>query len=324
MSDRGGREDEFDWDPTPRRGESRREPGYEREYGRGEYGREGGSLDAPLSGGRGTGPSSGHGSQEPGRGVHRRGGRGGSSSSSGSGLYGSQIGPNMAQAGVAEVIGTAILVYAGTTVAVAASLAVPAIGTSLGSLAVPLTFGLVLTALVAALGHVSGAHFNPAVTLGLAATRKFPWDHVPVYLGAQLLGAILGAIATWITLGGPARSEAALASPGLTPDAGVLQAFFVEAAITFILVFVIISVATDERAAAGVAPIAVGFALAVAVFVGGPTTGGSANPARALGPIIVAWNNWDSALLYIIAPIIGGVLAALLYDRFVSKADAPG
>jgi len=105
-------------------------------------------------------------------------------------------------------VGTFILVHAGTTVAVLATLGVPVIGTAFDSLAVPLAFGLTLAALVAALGHVSGAHLNPAVTLGLAATRKFPWDHVPVYLLAQLLGAILGSIATWITVG-------AEAAPGL-------------------------------------------------------------------------------------------------------------
>jgi glycerol uptake facilitator-like aquaporin len=73
-----------------------------------------------------------------------------------------------------------------------------------------------------------------------------------------------------------------------------------------------------------VAPIAVGFALAAAIFIGGPATGAAVNPARALGPIIVAWNNWDVALIYIIGPIIGGILAAVVYDSFVSQADAPG
>jgi MIP family channel proteins len=313
VSDRGGREGDPGWEP-------RRDPAYGRDYEREE-----GLLDEPRTGGRRTGASSGRGARGSGRGgVRRRGGRGSSGSRSGTGLYGSEIGTNMARSGVAELVGTAILIYAGTTVAVAASLEVQAIGTTLGSLAVPLTFGLALVALVAALGHVSGAHLNPAVTLSLAATRKFPWDRAPIYLGAQLLGAIIGSIATWITLGAGAREQAALASPGLTGGVTFLQGFFVEAAITFILVFVVISVATDERVADTVAPVAVGFALAVGVFIGGPVTGGSVNPARALGPIIVAWNNWDTALLYVLAPIVGGVLAAVLYDSFISKADTPG
>ncbi len=83
-----------------------------------------------------------------------------------------------------------------------------------------------------------------------------------------------------------------------------------------------ISVATDDRVAAGVAPIAVGFALAAAIFIGGLATGAAVNPARALGPIIVAWNNWDSALIYIIGPIIGGILAAVLYDS-LSQSRRP-
>jgi len=239
------------------------------------------------------------------------------------GLYGSEIGSNMARAAVAEVVGTFILVYTGTAVAVAAILARPAVGPPFDSLAVPLAFGLVLVALVAAIGHVSGAHLNPAVTLSLAVTRKFPWSHVPAYLMAQLAGAVLAAFATWITLGGAARSDAALAAPTLAPGVGVLQGFVVEALITFILVFVVISVATDERVPGPVAPVAVGFALAAGVFIGGPVTGGSVNPARALGPIIVGWENWGTAPLYILAPIVGGVLAALLYDRFISEADAP-
>ncbi len=320
MSDRGGREDDLSWEPPPRRGSPRRDPDYDRDHERDDR-----LLDEPLSGESQSGTSSTRSSRESGRGgVHRRSQRERSGSGSGTGLYGSEIGANMAQAGTAEVIGTAILVYAGTAVAVASSLGIQAIGTPFGSLAVPLTFGLVLVALVAALGHVSGAHLNPAVTLSLAATRKFPWNYVPVYIAAQLLGAILGSIATWITLGGPARAEAALASPGFSEDVGFLRGFLVEAFITFILVFVVISVATDERVSDAVAPIAVGFALAVGVFIGGPITGGSVNPARALGPIIVAWNNWDTAIVYILAPIVGGVLAAFLYDSFIRKADTPG
>ena len=315
MSDRGGRDDfDLSWEkPSRRAGGSR-------------YDREDSPIEEPLSGGRRGEEEvfAGRSSRESGRGGTRRRSGGGSRQGSGTGLYGSEIGSNMSRAAVAEIVGTFILVYAGTTVAVLATLGDPVIGTPFEALAVPLAFGLTLAALVAALGHVSGAHLNPAVTLGLAATRKFPWNHVPVYVLAQLLGAILGAIATWITVGTEARSQAALASPGLGPGVGVLQGFIVEALITFILVFVVISVATDDRVADTVAPIAVGFALAAAVFIGGVATGGAANPARALGPIIVAWNNWDSALLYILAPTLGGVAAAFLYDRVISEADAPG
>ena len=96
----------------------------------------------------------------------------------------------------------------------------------------------------------------------------------------------------------------------------------VELLIAFILVFVVISVATDDRVPAGVAPLAVGFALAGGVLIAGPVTGGSVNPARTLGPALVA-GHFDAIWVYIIGPIAGGVLAALLYDNFISEADAP-
>ena len=315
MSDRGGREDDLNWE-LPQRGGTPRHRGYDRDEG---------LLDEPFANERGGGSSPGRASGSSGRGgVRRRTGGGRSGSGFGTGLYGSQIGSNVVPAAVAELIGTFVLVYTGTAVVVAAVLDRPITGLAYDSLAIPLAFGLVLVALVAALGHVSGAHLNPAITLGLAVTRKFPWNFVPAYIGAQLLGAILAAIATWITFGAEARNQVGLASPAPGPGTGFLQAILVEIFITFILVFVVMAVATDDRAPAGVAPIAVGFALAAAIFIGGPATGAAVNPARALGPIIVAWNNWDVALIYIIGPIIGGILAAVIYDRFVSRADAPG
>ena len=318
MSDRGGREDDLNWDLPRRRGGTPRDRDYDRDEG---------LLDEPFAGEREGGSGPGRASGPSGRGGVRRrtgGGRSGSGSGPGTGLYGSQIGSNVLPAAVAELIGTFILVYTGTAVVVAAVLDRPITNLSYDSLAIPLAFGLVLVALVAALGHVSGAHLNPAITLGLAVTRKFPWNFVPAYVGAQLLGAILAAIATWITFGAEARNQVGLASPAPGPGTGFLQAILVEIFITFILVFVVMAVATDDRAPAGVAPIAVGFALAAAIFIGGPATGAAVNPARALGPIIVAWSNWDVALIYIIGPIIGGILAAVLYDNFVSKADAQG
>jgi MIP family channel proteins len=243
--------------------------------------------------------------------------------SGGGGLYGSQIdSSHLVGAAIAELVGTFILVFGGTAVAVAAILARPTAGPAYDSLAVALAFGLALAAVVAAVGHVSGAHVNPAVTIGMAAAGKFPWNYTPVYIGAQLVGAVLAALATWLTFGGPARSEARLAGTYPAQGVGDLQAFLIEILITFILVFVVISVATDERAPAAIAPIAVGFALAVGVFIAGPVTGGSVNPARSLGPMIVA-GDLTSVWLYILGPIIGGALAALLYQRFLAQTEAP-
>jgi MIP family channel proteins len=239
------------------------------------------------------------------------------------GLYGSQIdASHMVGAAIAELVGTFILIFGGTAVAVGAILSRPTAGAAYDSLAVALAFGLSLAIVVAAIGHVSGAHVNPAVTLGMAATNKFPWQYVPVYVGAQLVGAILGALATWITFGGAARGEAKLAATYPAQGVGDLQAFLVEILITFILVFVVMAVATDDRAPAAIAPLAVGFALAVGVFIAGPVTGGSVNPVRSLGPMIVA-GDLTSVWLYVLGPIIGGVLAALLYDRTMAQTQAP-
>jgi MIP family channel proteins len=243
--------------------------------------------------------------------------------SGGGGLYGSQIDTShLVGAAIAELVGTFILVFGGTAVAVAAILSRPTAGGAYGSLAIALAFGLALAIVVASIGHVSGAHVNPAVTLGMAAVKKFPWNYVPIYIAAQLVGAVLAALATWLTFGGPGRSEANLAATYPAQGVGDLQAFVVEILITFILVFVVIAVATDDRAPAAIAPIAVGFALAVGVFIAGPVTGGAVNPVRALGPMLVA-GDLTSAWLYILGPIIGGVLAALLYQRFLAQTEAP-
>ena len=244
--------------------------------------------------------------------------------SGGGGLYGSQIdASHLVGAAIAELVGTFILVFGGTAVAVGAILSRPTAGPAYDSLAIALAFGLALAAVVAAIGHVSGAHVNPAVTLGMAAAKKFPWKYAPIYIGAQLVGAVLAALATWLTFGGPARSEAKLAGTYPAQGVGDLQAFLVEILITFILVFVVMAVATDDRAPAAIAPIAVGFALAVGVFIAGPVTGGSVNPARSLGPMLVA-GDLTSVWLYILGPIIGGVLGALLYDRFMAQSEGPG
>jgi MIP family channel proteins len=224
---------------------------------------------------------------------------------------------------VAELIGTFILVFTGCAVAVAAILQRPTAGPAFyDSLAIALAFGLALVVIVAAIGTISGAHVNPAVTLGLAATNKFPWQYVPVFLGAQIVGAVLGALATWIAYGSLAREAANLATTTPVEGLGDIQTLVVEILVTFILMFVVISVATDERAPAGMAPLAVGFALACGVVIAGPVTGGSLNSARTLGPAIVA-GQFDAVWVYIVVgPIVGAVLAALVYDRFASQSDA--
>lgn len=259
------------------------------------------------------------------RGADQGGAHGGTGSGeeSAGGLYGSDVGGHLGRAGVGELIGTWILVYVGTAVAAAAALKKPVAGLPYDSLAVALAFGIALLIVVAALAHVSGAHVNPAVTLALAATGKAPLSTVPVFIAAQLVGAVLGSLSTWVTLGGSAREAPVnLAATLLPSSVGFLQGTVVEALVTFILVFVIISVATDPRVDGAVPPVAVGFALAAGVFVAGPVTGGSLNPARTLGPAIVS-GQFDGLLVYLIGPIVGGVAAAFAYDRFVGRAEAP-
>lgn len=222
----------------------------------------------------------------------------------------------------AEAVGTFILVFAGTAVVTSAALGRPIAGASLNSLAVGLTFGLTLVALVASLGHVSGAHFNPAVTLALAGARKFPWRYVPMYIAAQLVGAIVAGLCVWGIYGDPARAAGLGATfPAVTATLG--QVFLAEFLITFILVFTIFAVATDERANATTISLAIGFALGVAVLIGGPVSGGAVNPARALGPMLVA-GKFTGWWLYIIAPILGGLIAGFFYDRVLRRASAPG
>jgi aquaporin Z/aquaporin NIP len=145
---------------------------------------------------------------------------------------------------------------------------------------------------------------------------------VPAYVVAQIIGAVLGALATWATHGEPGRTDGNLAAtiPGGTVGAG--QAVLVEALVTFVLVFVVVSVATDDRVPAALAPVAVGAALAVGVLIAGPITGGAVNPVRALGPALIA-GQYTQLWVYFVGPLLGGAVAALLYDRFLAKADAP-
>jgi len=232
---------------------------------------------------------------------------------------------NLTRAGVAEMVGTFFLIYTGTATAVAATLGKETGGSPPDSLAIALAFGFVLAAMVGALGHISGAHLNPAVTIGLAVIGRFSWRAVPVYAGFQLAGAILGALATWATwatFGNAARSQAHLGAPAPTDGISNGQAFLVETFITFLLVFVVIAVTSDRRASGAVASVSIGFALVSAVLIGGPSTGGAVNPVRALGPELAS-GTFTGFWIYLLAPIVGGIAAALVYDRVIGRATTP-
>ncbi|CAN1848242.1 unnamed protein product [Linum perenne] len=154
-------------------------------------------------------------------------------------------------------------------------------------------------AAIYAVGHISGAHFNPAVTVALAAIRRLPWKEVPMYVLGQLLGATLTDI-------NPIMTQ--YSSP--TTD---LEAFLWEFIITFILMFSICANATDHRASKGLAGFAIGSTLLVNVLVAGPITGASMNPARSIGPA-VASGVYDNLWLYILAPVLGALAGAMVYN----------
>src|SRR6476619_4170003 len=186
----------------------------------------------------------------------------------------------------AEAIGTAFLVFIGVG-SVPATLIVngkaPFTMADLGMIS--LAFATVVIATVYALGHVSGNHINPAVTIGLAATGKFPWRRVPAYIAAQVAGAVIGSVAIIAVLGKKA-SDVGLGVASYGPTVHWPQAFAAEFVGTFILVFTVFGV-IHRKAAAGFAGVAIGFVVFAAIIPVAPTTGASINPARTIGPMLV-------------------------------------
>ncbi len=221
----------------------------------------------------------------------------------------------------AEAIGTFLLVLVGTAVATAAVQGKGTAGPAYNSFAVAMSFGLILVAIVGSLGQISGAHVNPAVTLGLAVAGRFPWRCVLPYWGAQLVGAIAAALAVWAAYGHGAYVDTHLGAPSPANGANALQVLLVEALIAFMLVLTVISTTTDPRVPAGTAAVAIGFSLAAGVLLGGPISGGAGNPARALGPMIVA-GTFPVWFFYTLGPLIGAVAAAGAF-RLVGAASPP-
>jgi aquaporin NIP len=211
----------------------------------------------------------------------------------------------------AEALGTYFLVLIGPGTAMVDAHA----GAGAGQVGVALAFAFVVAAMVAALGHLSGAHINPAVTIAFWSSRRFPTAEVVPYLAAQCGGAIAAAL-TLRTVLGPGGSLGAT-----LPHLPIMAAFTVEWLLSFALMFVIMAVATDDRVAGGSAALAVGFTVGFCALLGGPLTGASMNPARSLGPA-VAWNQWHAHWLYWAAPITAALAAARVYD-FLRPACPP-
>jgi glycerol uptake facilitator protein len=218
---------------------------------------------------------------------------------------------------LAETIGTAFLVFIGVG-SVPATLIVngkaPFTMADLGMIS--LAFATVVIATVYALGHVGGNHINPAVTLGLAVSGKFPWARVPAYIAAQAVGAVIGSVAIIGVLG----HKAVDVGLGVASYADIswTQAFTAEFVGTFILVFTIFGV-IHRKAAAGFAGVAIGLVVFAAIIPVAPATGASINPARTFGPMLVeqiagGTVKWAQLPVYLAAELLAGALAALAYN----------
>lgn len=181
---------------------------------------------------------------------------------------------------------------------------------------VALTFGLIITVMIASVGHISGAHFNPAVTIAFALTRHFPWRDVIAYIGAQAIGAIAGTLTLRLLLGTSAELGATV------PEGAAVQSFGIEILLSAVLMFVIIAVATDTRAAGQLAALAIGATVALDALWGGPISGASMNPARSFGPTLIA-GIWRDQWVYWLGPVIGAALGAAIYQilRKPSESD---
>jgi MIP family channel proteins len=211
----------------------------------------------------------------------------------------------LSPAAIAEGIGTFILVFAGTGAVMVNQISSGAV-THLG---ISFVFGAVVAALIYTLGHISGAHFNPAVTLAFWRSGVFSRQKVVIYLVAQALGAIGASAFLRFSLGNIANMGATLPLHG-----NWQQSFMLEAVLTFILMFVILGSGLDRRAPCGFAGLAIGLTVALEAASMGPITGASMNPVRSLGPALVG-GIWQHHWLYWVAPIGGAQLAVLVYRK---------
>lgn len=211
----------------------------------------------------------------------------------------------------AEAIGTFALVFAG-----AGAVMVDAKTHALGNVGVAIAFGLVIMAMIYAVGHVSGAHFNGAVTFAFALTRHFPWPRALAYWAAQLAGALGAAALLRGSLGNVAHVGATL------PSGSQRQSFLWELVLSAFLMFVIMAVATDTRAVGEAAALAIGGTIALDAMVGGPVSGASMNPMRSAGPAIVS-GELHALWVYIVAPVVGTSVGAVAYQLVRGETPSP-
>ena len=215
--------------------------------------------------------------------------------------------------GLAEYVGAFALTFIGAGAVMAGS------G---GLVGIALAHGLVIAVMVSAVWHISGGHFNPAVTLGFLVTGRMKVSLALVYWFWQFVGAITAALLLWWIYPAQAITPAKLGTPQLNGFIGSGAGFVCEAIGTFFLVWVFFACAADERGTfKSIAGLAIGFTIALDILGFGPLTGAAMNPSRAFGPEFIGWAGadingmWSSAWIYYAGPFLGGVLAALAYDR---------
>jgi aquaporin Z len=228
------------------------------------------------------------------------------------------------QRGIAEFIGTFWLVLGGCGSAVI-SAAFPEVG--IGLLGVSLAFGLTVVTMAFAIGHISGCHLNPAVTFGLWAGGRFDAKDIPLYVISQTLGAIAAAFTLYVIATG--KADYSLATNGLAANGvgeaspggyAMMTGFLVELLLTFFFLFVIMG-ATDAKAPAGFAPLAIGLMLALIHLISIPVTNTSVNPARSTGPaLVVGGLALQQLWLFWVAPILGGLLGGFVYKELNKTA----
>jgi len=226
---------------------------------------------------------------------------------------------NLTQKLTAEFIGTFALVFFGEgAVCVDMQLRSNATG-GIGLLAIALAHGLAIAIMVSAIGHISGGHFNPAVTIGFWVTRKLSTPDTLLYWVAQVAGATAAAFLLRVIIPEETWRSVALGTPELMRDFPSWAGLALEATATFFLVFVVFATAVDERGAfRSIAGFGIGLVMALGIIVAGPYTGGALNPARAFGPALAS-HHWLNQLVYWVGPLGGGFLAGLLYDTLYLK-----
>ncbi|XP_030453351.1 probable aquaporin NIP-type [Syzygium oleosum] len=220
---------------------------------------------------------------------------------------------SLAQKVIAEVVGTYFVMFAGC-----GSVVVNKIYGSVSFPGICVVWGLIVMVMIYSVGHISGAHFNPAVTVTFAFFRHFPYKQVPLYIAAQLLGSILASGTLYLLFDVDTQSFF-----GTVPTGSHVRSLVIEIIISFLLMFVVSGVATDNRSTGELAGIAIGMTIMLNVFVAGPVSGASMNPARSIGPAITM-HVYKGLWVYVVGPFAGTILGGFAYNLIRSTDKSLG